>query len=671
MPQPQPEESESDMSNAFAVTTPDADGVGADYFETLHGALEFSPHSAVDPNALSTHSAPHSSPHSSPQPVPHSAPVRPLQHRRQTLDTLPQWKGDSRVVRPSMAADRAPNPNGNFPARPGTQAQASKYKAQPDNQVTGLDYDEMIGVRDESDADARMRRLLNQLESVTQPDLHESDWASSSSTTSTSQIQGVPPYANTRRPSALAHAAFARQLTDLPAARDLVPLRGTEHVLPRDGDIVDRYVEAESRLPVHRQTSQFPNEPQNVTAGPPLPRYKSAPSTPSTPAVAPQPSRSSPPRFTADERDSPAHYVFPTRKLSLVRGRYGGSEQNLRDLSRQNGRLSQPGLGYGHPNSSGNLFLNTPVTPASPNMTLPGLISDSISRSSSFTSLHRLGTPTESTVAIPSTAPYALGRIDEKLSLDHNEIEADQKARQTVLPPPSSHIHIASEAKERQKTMEKRPGLKLATPLASPLLPYTNWRTTPTSAELSVGKHLRSATTTPARSVFDMGDMESTSSIMSGRTGFSRSTMPSGGSLQLQRAHSRSEFSSFTDSSSRTSSEKTNSMKDKVTPTVAAATVFAMTGTMPVGVPLSKAERAAERARQKADKAAKKARAALLKVEREREAKEAKAQQQQQQQQQEEESKSKRQAGVDAKKREKGERQKPTELAPPIMLFGI
>ena len=617
------------MSNAFAVTTPYVDRAGVGYLET-HGALGFSPHSAVstaDPTAPTNHHLP--------------------QHRRQTSGVLPQWKGVPRIARPSPTDIAS---NGNSSARPGIQA--NKNKTQPDSQTVEPDYDEVLGVRDDSDAEARMRRLLNQLELVTQPDsrtIHEEDWASSSSS---SLSQGVPPHANTQGPSPLTRAAFARQLGDSKETRDPVPLHDADGGSLQDDDILDYYTDARSSLSASGQ-SQFPNYPQNVTTRPPPPRHKSAPSTPNPTAVPPRPSRSPRRTATADERYSPANYA-PSRKPSLVRGRYGGSEQNLHEPSRQNSRPAQPGHGIGRSNSSGAPFMNSPATPASSSPVLPGLVPDSISRSSSFASIQiRLVTPTDSTPPIPFGAPHPLGRIDEKPSLDYNEIEAT-KERQTVLSRTPSHV--SGEVRERERIMERRPGLRLATPL-----PSTGWRT-PTSMEHSSGRHLRSATTTTVASISDMGGMGSELSFGSSPRGFPRSTVSKGG---VQRSYSRSgvsEFSSFTDTLNQSSGGMTNSMKEKVTPTVAAATAFAMSGTMPVGVAQSKAERAADKARQKAEKAAKKAEAALLKVELEREAKA------QQEETKRAAAENKRQT-VEARKREKDERQRQAELAMSRLLF--
>ncbi len=631
MPHPQ-QEYESDMSNAFAVTTPYADSVDADYYET-HGALEFSPHSAVDPNA--------------PTSLP---PGQRLQQRRQTFDTLPQWPAVPRGVRSASARISTGGPNGNsLAARPGIQSiQESKQKPQlpPEkHQIDRPDFDEMLGlVQDDSDADARMKRLLNQLESVTQKDsqnIHEGDWVSSPSTR---YSQGAPPpaYENAQLPSMLRRGALARPLEVSGTPRSPAPLYEIEHAHPRGGGAVDYYTEAESRLPASVQTLQFPNPPQHITArSSPLPRYKSAPSMPNTIAMSPPP-RS--PLRTAPTGTDANHAPF--RKPTLHRGRYGGSEQNLHDLSKQNSRPAQPGPG--HFNSSGSLLLNPPITPASPGSMLPSLISDSVSRSSSFGSIQtRLATPTDSTTPVLSGAPHALGRIDEKSSLDYNEIEATNEHQKVSFQTPS---HTFSEVREREKAMEKTLGFKWATPL-----PPSSWQP-PASAGLSSANHVHSAITTPATSFFEGGST----------VGGSGSSVGPGGLGGLQRSHSRSggsEISSFTDILSRTSGGGANPMKEHMSPSVLAATSFAMNGTMPTGVALSKAERAAEKARQKADRAAKKAEAALLKVEQEREAKA-----------QQEETKrvsadSKRHV-MDAKKREKEERQRQAELnVPRLMLF--
>ena len=604
------------MSNAFVVTTPYVNGAGVGYFET-HGALEFSPHSAVDPTAPTNH--------------------YPLQHRRGTSDALPQWKGVPRIPR-SSTTDIAPH--GNSFSRPGIQA--SKTATHPDNQTAELDYDEMIGIRDDSDAEARMRRLLNQLALIPQPDaraIHEEDWASSSSS---SLGQGVPPYG----PSTLTRAAFARQRGESKETRDPVPLRGADPVSPQDDDIIGYYTETESGLPVSGQ-SQFPNSTQNITTRPPLHRYKSAPSTPNTTGIVPQPSRSLRQVATADERYSHANYA-PSRKPSLVRGRFGGSEQNLRDLPRQNSRSAPPGYGIRRSNSGRAPFMNPPATPASPSPALPGLIPDSISRSSSFASIQtRLATPTDSTTPVLSGAPHPLGRIDEKASLDYNEIEA-AKRRQTIFSQTSSHV--SSEAKERGRMMEERPGLRSAAPL-----PSTDWRT-PSFADDSSGKYFRPATATSS------GGTGSELSLGSGPRALSRLAVPKGGVHHANFRSGASEFSSFTDSLS-SGEGKTNSMQEKITPSVFAATAFAMTGTMPIGVSQSKAEKAAEKARQKAEKAAQKAEAAALKVELEREAKA------QQEEIKRVAAENKRQA-VEARKREKDERQRKAELAMTKMLFG-
>jgi len=610
------------MSNVFGVTTPYVDSTGGGYYEAL-GALQFSPHSAVDPTSHS-----------------------PMQHQRQDSEALPQWKGVARVVRRSPA-DNAPN--GNYLPRPGNQA--SKHKAQPDNQTVGLDYDEMVGVRDDSDAEARMRRLLNQLKLDTQPDsraAYEGGWASSSST---SLNQGAPPYRNTQAPSVLTRTSFARQLGGPKAAPDPVPLHDMKHDYAQDDDVIDYYFQASSRPQVSVQTSHFPNSPQNIPARPRLPRYKSAPSTPTTTSLPPRPTRSPRRAVTVGGGDPTANYA-PPRKPSLVRG---GSEQSLYELSRQNPRPAQPGHMYGRSNSSGNLSVNPPATPASPGLALPPLISDSISRTSSFASLQtRLVTPTDSTAPTLSGGPHPLGRIDEKASLDYNQIEA-AKARHMILPQTPSHI--SSGAKEREMAMEKRPGLKLVTPL-----PPNGWRT-PMSAEFSSAKYSRSAATTPALSSFDMGGIERGMSVGGSFSAFQERTMPKGG---LQRSYSRggvSEFSSFTGTTmSRTSAGMTNSMQEKATPTVAAATAFAMSGTMPVGVPLSKAERAAEKAREKAERATKKAEAALLKVELEREAKA------QQEETKRAAAENKRQT-AEARKKERDERLRQAELPLARLIF--
>jgi hypothetical protein len=636
------------MSNAFAVTTPYVEGAGADYFET-HGALEFSPHSAIDPNAPA---------------IPGFPPVHLLQRRRQTFDALPQWKGAPRTrsLRPSTADNTGNGPNGNFLARSGTRA--SKHRSQPSNPIVGLDYDEMLGVRDDSDAEARMQRLLNQLESVTQPAsraIHEGDSAFSSSS---SFGQGVSPYKNAQSPSTLTRGALARRLDDSTASRDPVPMYATERVPPRDAGVIDHYTEPESRLPTSGLTSQFPKAPQNITRRPPLPRHKSAPPTPNTTHVAPLPARG-PLRsatFSVDGSHLPANHA-PGRKPTLVRGRHGGSEQNLRDFSRQNSHTAQPGHVYGHSNSSGNLFLNPPVTPASPSLALPALISDSMSRSSSFTSIQtRLVTPTDLTAPPLPGAPHPLGRIDEKPSLDYNEIQA-AKARRMILSRTPSHTSSGAREKEKEEEekerimMGKRPGLKLVTPL-----PSAGWQLPP-PAEFSSGKRLRSVATTPATSVFDMGSIAGGSSI--GGPGGSTvpstvpSTMPSMGMGMgmgmggggLQRSYSRSawsEISTFSDTPSRTTNTGYSMMTENMTPAVVAATSFALSGTMPTGVALSKAEKAAERARQKAESAAKKAERARFKVELEREAKAAAAE-------------GKRLA-AEAKKRGKEERQRQADM---------
>ena len=640
------QEYETDVSNAFAVTTPYADGVGADYYESDE-ALEFSPNSAVDPNAPTN-----------------KFPLgQRLQQRRGTFDTLPQWTVTPRGVRSASASAGLPTrghgPNGNSPplaARPGIQStQASKHnpQLQPEkHQVDRSDYDEILGIRDDSDAEARMQRLLNQLESVTKADsqnIHEGDWVTSPST---GYGQGPPPpsYENVQRPSMLTRGALARPLEDSAPLRDPAPLYGIERVHPRGGGVLGHYAEAESRLLAVDRALQFPNPPQNITARSPLPRYKSAPSIPNTIAMSPQPSRSPPRSVTQTGTD--ANYA-PGRKPTLHRGRYGGSEQNLHDLSRQNSRAAQPGHGYGHFNSYGNLLLNPPITPASPGSVLPGLISDTVSRSSSFGSIHtRLVTPTDSTTPVLSGVPHPLGRIDEKSSLDYNEIEGTNKYHSPLF---QTSSHSSSEAREREKAMEKTLGLKL-----SSSLPPTSWQT-PTSTEHSSGRPSHSAMTTPAASFFEGESVSGSLSISGGPGGH-------GGLGGLQRSYSRSgfsEISSFTDTLSRTSAGRTASNRDQMSPSVLAATSFAMNGTIPTGIPLSKAEKAAEKARQKAEKAAKKAEAARLKVEQEREARA-----------QQEETKrvsadSKRQA-VDAKKREKEERLRQAELdlsMPRLMLF--
>ena len=636
-----PQEYETDVSNVFAVTTPYADDVDADYYET-HGALEFSPNSAVDPNAPTT-----------------NFPLgQRLQQRRETFDTLPQWTATPRGVRSASASaglsTRGPGPNGNSPllaARPGIQSiQASKHnpQLQPENhQVDRPDYDEMLGIRDDSDAEARMQRLLNQLESVTKPDsqnTHEGDWVSSPSL---GYGQGAPPpsYENAQHPSMVRRGALAK-LEDSALPRDPAPLYGIERGHPRGGGVVGHYTKAESRLSTSDRTLQFPNLPENITARSPLPRYKSAPSMPNTIAMAPQPSRS-PPRSATTGTDAPA------RKPTLHRGRHGGSEQSLHDLSRQNLRAAQPGHGYGHFNSYGNLLLNPPITPASPGSVLPGLISDTVSRSSSFGSIQtRLVTPTDSTTPVLSGVPHPLGRIDEKSSLDHNEIEGTNEYKSPLF---QTSSHSSSEAREREKVMAKTLGLKLSAPL-----PPSSWQT-PTPAEHSLGNPVNSAMTTPAASFFEGGST-------SGSVSFSGGPGGPGGLGGLRRSYSRSglsEISSFTDALSRTSAGRTAPMRDTMSPSVLAATSFANNGTIPTGIALSKAEKAAEKARQKAEKAAKKAEAALLKVEQEREAKA------QQEETKRASADSKRQA-VDAKKREKEERQRQAELdlnMPRLMLF--
>ena len=627
------QEYEADVSNSFAVTTPYVDDVD-DYY-LAHGAyLEFSPSSAVDPNAPTT-----------------NPPLsQRLQQRRETFDTLPQWTAAPRGVRSASASARlpthGPGPNGNSPplaARPGIQSiQPTKHnpQLQPEkHQVDRSDFDEILGAQDDSDAEARMQRLLNQLESVTKADsqnIHEGDWPTSPST---GYGPGAPPpsYENAQRPPMLTRGALVRPLEDAAPLRDPAPLYG---VHPRRGGVLGHYNEAESRLWTSDRTLQFPNPPQNTTARSPLPRYKSAPSMPDTIAMSPQPSRS-PPRSAATGTD--ANYAS-ARKPTLQRGRHGGSEQNLHDLSRQNLRVAQPGHGYGHFNSYGNL-LNPPITPASPASVPPSLISDSVSRSSSFGSVHtRLVTPTDSTTPVLSGVPHPLGRIDEKSSLDYNEIEATIEYHSPLFQAPS---HSSSEAREREKIMEKTLGLKLSTSLPPP-----SWHT-PTSAELPLAHPGHSVMPTPAASVFEGGSTSGSLSLSSGPGG-------PGGLGGLQRSNSRSGFSdisSYTDGQSRTSAGRTAAMS----PSVLAATSFAMNGTMPTGIVRSKAEKAAEKARQKAEKAAKKAEAALLKVEQEREAKA----------QQGETKRASRQAG-DAKKREKDDRQRQAELdlnMPRLMLF--
>lgn len=620
---PQPEEKGTDMSNVFAVTTPYVDGAGAGYFET-HGALEFSPHST----ALTT---------------PH-----PPQHRRQISDTLPQWKEVPRFARPSPVVDIAPN--GDPFTRPGIQA--SNTKTQPDNhQAIESDYDEMRGIRDDSDAEARMRRLLNQLELGTPQDsrtIYEEDWASSSSS---SLGRGVPPRANARGPSHLTRVAFARQRGDSKQTNDPVPRHDMEHLSPQGGDIIDFYTEDESGLPATAQ-SQFPNSPPNVVTRPPPPRYKSAPSTPNTTGVAPLPSRSPRKAATTEERYSPANYT-PSRKSSLIRHR--GSEQNLHDQWRQQSRSAPPVHAIGRSNSTRAAFMNSPATPASSSSGLPGLIPDAISRSSSFASIQtRLVTPTDSAAPTLFGSPHLLDRIDERPSMDYNEMEAAKGRRTGLSRAPS---HALSEVKERGRMMETRPSLRLATPLPSIGPPF---------AEHPSGKHLRSTTTTTVPSISDTAGTESVLSFSSGPGGFPRSNAVKGG---VQRSYSRSavsavsEFSSFTDSLSQSSEGKGNSMQEKVTPSVLAATAFAMTGTMPVGIAQSKAERAADKARQKAEKAAKKAAAALLKVELEREAKA------QQEETKRTATENKRQA-VEARKKENDDRQRQAELAMTRLLFG-
>ena len=639
MPHPQ-EEYESDMSNAFAVTTPYADGVGAGYYET-HGALEFSPNSVVDPNA----------------------PTERLQQRRQTFDTLPQWPAVPRGVRSASARVSTGGPNGNslpLAARPGMQSFQATNKHTPQHQpekhqVDRPDFDEMLGVvRDGSDADARMKRLLNQLESVTKLDgqnIHDGDWVSSPSTR---YSQGVPPpsYENAQRPPMLNRGALARTMEVPATPLSPAPLYENERVHPRGGGAIDYYTEAESRLSASVQNMQFPNPPQHTTArSSPLPRYKSAPSMPNTVAMSPPPPRN-PLRSSATVTD--ANYTA-VRKTTLHRGRYGGSEQNLHDLSKQNSRPTQPG--HGHISPYGNPLLNPPITPASPGSMLPGLISDSVSRSSSFGSIQtRLVTPTDSTTPVLSGALHAsLGRIDEKSSLDYNEIEATNEHQTGLFQTPS---HTSSEVREREKSMEKTLGIKWATPL-----PPSSWQP-PVSAELSSANHVHSAIATPATSIFEGGSTIGGLSIGGGSASSASSGGP-GGFSGLQRSFSRSgasEISSYTDILSRTSAGGAT-MREQMSPSVLAATSFAMNGTIPTGVALSKAEKAAEKARQKADKAAKKAEAARLKVEQEREAKA-----------QQEETKrvsadSKRHV-VDAKKREKEERLKQAELnMPRLMLF--
>ena len=606
------------MSNTFAVTTPYVDGPRAGYFET-YGALEFSPNSAVDPNAPTN-----------------LLPLAPrLQQRRQTFDALPRWKAAPRGVRSASARPSA-GESGGLAARPGVRSiQASKQRSQhqPDNhQVVGPDYDEVLGVRDDSDAEARMKRLLNQLESVTLMDnrnIHEGDWTSSSST---GHSQGPPPYENAQRPSKLASRAFARQLEDSTTPRYPAPFYEIERLLSQDGGGMDYYTEAGSRLPTSDHISKFPNPPQNIARSP-IPRHKSTPSIPNTIAIAPQPSRS-PPRSTTAGTE--ANYA-QGRKPTLLRSRYGGSEQSLHDLSRQNARPAQLGPGYGqHSHHGGNSFLNPLITPASPSPMLPGLISDSVSRSSSLTSIQtRLVTPTDSMAPALSGAHHALGRIDEKSSMDYNELEDAKKREAVLFRTPSHTSHTPSEAQERENMMRRTPGLKMTTPL-----PSSGW-----SGELSSGKHARSVTTTPSASFFDTESTTGGSSIGGGP----------GGLGSLQRSYSRgggSDISSFTDGLSRTSAGRTNSMNESSSPSVVAATSFAMSGTMPTGVPLSKAERAAEKARQKAERAAKKAETALLKVELEREAKA----------QQEETKRAATENKKEAKKREKEERQRQTDL---------
>jgi hypothetical protein len=622
---PPPQERETDISNAFGVTTPYADGVGAAYFET-QGVPEVLPYSAVDPVVPSAR-----------LPL-----VHPFQSRRQTLTAPAQWKGMSRSRRPSTA-DNAPNGL----ARP--RIQTSKHGTRPDSQDVEPDYDEMVGVRDDSDAEARMRRLLSQLDLVTQPDSRTTREGDGASSSSTGHSQAIPPYRDTQGPSTLTRSVFSRRLDDSQAFHDPVPLHDAEHVLPLDGDIIDHYAESESGSQLSGQTSQFSNHPpQHATSRSALPRHTSAPSTPYTTAIAPQPSHGPPRAVTTGERDLLANYSPSHRKLPLIRGRYGGSEQSLRDLSRQHLRPAQAGHGSGrsYSYSSGNLFATAPVTPASPNAVLPGLVSDSISRSSSFTSTHtRLLTPTESTPPVLSGAPHALGRIDEKHSLDYNEIETAHAQKSQSVSSRTS-LYIYGEAKESSKVIETKPQLKLATSS-----PPSGWATH-TSAELSSGKHFRSAATTPASSVFDGGSITGGWSVSSGPSGFLRSTVSTEGS---QRTHFRSggsDISSFADSLGRPSTGKTNSMKEKVTPTVAMATAFAMGDTAPIGAPLSRAEKAAEKARHKAEKAAKKAEVALVKLEREREAATAELKRQ------------------ETRKSEKEERQRQAEVAIARLLFG-
>ena len=613
MPHPQ-EEYETDMSNTFAVTTPYVDAPRAGYFET-QGALEFSPNSAVDPKAST------------------KLPLAPrLQQRRQTFHTPPRWKAVPRGVRSASArpsAGESGGPNG----RPGVQASKQRSQHQPDiHQVVGPDYDEVLGVRDDSDAEARMQRLLNQLESVTQLDnrnTHEGDWTSSSST---GHSQAPPSYENAQRPSTLTSRAFARQLEDPTTPRYPAPLHENERVLSQDGGGIDYYTEAGSRLSTSDHIPKFPNPPQNIARSP-LPRHKSTSSIPNTIAIAPQPSRSPPRSATAGTEANHAQ----GRKPTLFRSRYGGSDQSLHDLSKQNARPAQLGPGYGqHSNHGGNPFLNPLITPASPGTMLPGLISDSVSRSSSLTSIQtRLVTPTDSIAPAVSGAHHALGRIDEKSSMDYNELEDAKKREAVLFMTPSHTSHTPSGAQERENMMRKTPGVKLTTPS-----PSSAW-----SGELASGRHVRSVTTTPSTSVFDIESTMGGSSIGGGP----------GGLGSLHRSYSRgggSDISSFTDGLSRTSAGRTNSMNERTSPTVAAATSFAMSGTMPTGVPLSKAERAAEKARQKAERAARKAETALLKVEREREAKA----------QLEETKRAATEIKKEAKKREKEERQRQTDL---------
>jgi len=628
------------MSNTFAVTTPYADGAGAGYFET-YGALEFSPNSVADPNA----------------PTINLQLAQRLQQRRQTFDTLPQTKKVApRGVRSASARPSAGESGG--PARPGVQSmQPSKNRPQhqsDNHQIVRADYDEMLGVRDDSDPEARMQRLLNQLEFTGLDNRklhHEGGWASSPSL---GYRRGPPPsYENGQRPSALTRGAFARQLEDSTTPRYPAPSYDNERVLPQDSGGMDSYTEAGSRFSAFGQIPQFPNPPENTTARSPLPRYKSAPSIPSTIAISPPPPRSPLRSATAGTE---ANYA-PGRKPNLFRDRHGGSEQSLQDLSRQTSRPAQLGQGYGqHSNPGGNLFLSPLVTPTSPSTVPPSLISDSMSRSSSFGSTQtRLVTPTDSIAPVhvhSGGAPHALGRIDEKFSLDYkHEIEAAKHHRDAVLF--KSPSHTSSELQERREgVMEKTPGVRLAN-----LLPSSGWQP-PTPGGHSSGKYARSVATTPATSFFDTGSITGGSSIGGGHGGHGGHGGGGGlsGSGSLQRSYSRSggsEISSFNDTVSRTSGGMTNSTKERgSSPTVLAATSFANSGTMPTGAALSKAEKAAEKARQKAERAAKKAEAALFKVELERESRA----------QTEESKRAAAEIKKEAKKREKEERQKQADL---------